>query len=620
MIASFQPLQWHTSKAFQNYRSCGDAYIPCFPVNDPPNVQINASLSALPTIVNVSTGQTSGIRPITETCEIKGESITFTTFENDTYLTGKYYYTATVDGQVYYSDVFQLKNEDCFCFKIEWSHCTYNGIACYDGVFSNALYFTEVTFAAPTYEKIVEGKENGNNQFVASYTRLESYTNLQVMTVCHVNNALQSMAFHDSIVLTDLKTNTEIQLQEVSVTDPTEECYFLTTLTYKEAELESNSCCDEENDFEDNCITEPSNPACNNWDIDINVNGDILELNITGTPPNGTGPLITWSKNGSQLSGTNSIDTQGLPGTYCVRVVYPDCPAKTLCHEILDPCENFNVTINCVGLTIDGIVTGNVSTPIITILDSNGQTVGTSFPTTVTDPGSYIIKVISSPCEFITTKTLAEGACEIDFNIVKTPNDQLTAENVTGCDDNTIIYQWYKQIDDLITPISNNVAITPDESANYILQISCGGCISPRKSYTCIIQEDKIKVEICNDQDNPIHVTGLEVNPVINVNVYCGECDDECNGTLTVRCIKNEDGTVDMCSEFTSPGYSFTVCDSNGNQIGTGDKVSIPPNISETYTIKGEKEGCPNIQATYPYTAPNAGTTGNDQNNPQIVQ
>ena len=615
MITSFQALNWHTSLSQQNSAQCGVVALPCFPDTDLPHFQIPFDNLAIGSVQLVNPKGSAVLTWVVETCEIKEETKSFISFIGDPVIlngqinTGISYYEISLNGTKYYSDLFNVKSIDCFLYKLEWTHCTYNGLSCYDGIYSNVIYLEDPQLASPTYEKNVEGKENGNGEFIASYSRIDKYYNIQALTRCNVNEALQGMVFHDTITLTDLKRNTSELLSDVSISDPTDECYFLTTITYKAAAIESNSCCDDENDFEDNCITEPTDSSCNNYDIGINVSGDILNLDITGTPPNGNGPLITWSKDGSALSGTNSIDTQGLPGNYCVRVVYPDCPAKVVCHEVLDPCSQFNVQVECAGLVIDGIITGETVTPTITITDSNATVVGSSFPTTVPSDGTYIIKVVSGSCEYISTKTLNTGSeCNIQFNISKNSSDELSVSGLTGCGDDTPFYQWYKEIDGLETPFGNSNTITPDETANYIMEVSCGSCIL-RKNRTCIIGADCIPIEIKNWDEMPLN------NQPIIINVTCGECDDECNGQLEVKCVKNPDGTIDLCATFSQPGYTIEVCDQNNNVIGTGEKVPIP-NEDATYIVKATNPDCPTITNTFTFNKANAGLTLRDENNP----
>ncbi len=103
----------------------------------------------------------------------------------------------------------------------------------------------------------------------------------------------------------------------------------------------------------------------------------------------------------------------------------------------------------------------------------------------------------------------------------------------------------------------------------------------------------------------------IEFNPVINVDACCDD-NEECTDVLMITC---DQCTLTVTAD--APGYSFVWCDSNGVELGTGP--SYEATVSDTYTAKATKDGCPQIDTQYVFTKPEAGM-GNAQTNPIVKQ
>jgi len=456
-----------------------------------------------------------------------------------------------------------------------------------------------------------ENIDNGFGTSIDEYFKTRNTYTIDVWMTPGLRQMIGRLRLYDKVSLC-CPDGTEIELDPSSIEpgySPDINKFSTGTITfaYKDSWIckESCGCIDIELESEDDCDTPPED--CD-FTAAVDVSGDNLTINITNPPT--TTPTFTWTKNGSYITNAQSITTNG-SGNYCATVNYPGCPPQTVCHTVLDLCANFNVDLIQNGLTVDGVITGIPSgdTYNVTITDSLGALVGSALPFTAPTEGNYTIKVeTSSGCKQIQVIQVGESSCDWDFSVVKNGNGVLSADFDPVCS-GTPSYIWYQVVNGSAeTQVSTSSTYAPTETGNYILQVSCDGC-TKRQSYMCIVEAQKQQIEICNWDEMPLN------NQPIIINVTCGECDEDCNGQLTVKCVKNPDGTIDICSTFSEPGYTFEVCDSNNNPIGTGDKVAIP-NIDATYTVKASNPDCPTITNTFEFNAANAGLTLRDQNNP----
>jgi len=605
VLTSFQALNWHLSKSDQNYQCCGDSYAPCFPTTDLPHFQIDITNSSpsSPKLVSITYGTEQGLSLAVETCEIDGETVVFASFTGSitNVVDGLAYYEIQVNGNTYYSDVFKIKSPECFRYQLCWDTCGSN-IACYEGVYNNVLYFDKLKQAAPTFEPTVKGKENGNGEFTATYRRLDQYENMFFVGVCHVNAALQGMTNHDNIVLKDLLSNTEQKLSSVTVSDPTNECYFGMTISYKGESIESDGCCDtEHNNFEDNCdpSTDPGEPCPEDYSATLLPDGNGGLIAQAVNPP---GPITSYTMyiNGQPQGPGQSINLTTY-GVYEVRIVSEGCTAIAQ-YIYNDPCANFDVDLICNGLKIDGTITGipDGDTATISICDSDGTEVGTSFPFVADEEGIYTIKVeTESGCTFLANKQLGSTVCDWDFTVVKSDTGVLSADFILDCPNPS--YQWYMVTNGSIeTPAGNTPTLTPTETGNYILEITCDGCVK-RRPFLCIINPEKQQIEICNWPDFNYQTIVEAINNLSNtINVDLTElcekleclCDDTvCKTEFVWACVMGCKLNVDC------PGYTVTWVDANGTFVG----ATYEPTSEVSGTVTITKDGCPPLSLPYEF-------------------
>lgn len=582
MQGLFQPLMWYASRDDQQARCCGFDATPCFPADDLPRFQIKTS-EVIPTVFKIldQSGTTIAQQNLSqETITTSTGTDSYYSYAGATALPdGVYYYS--VNGM--YSDFFRIKRTACFCARISWSSCSYNGAVLYDGIIDEyCIYLEEYNFARPTFDRRVDGKENGFGKFTPSYTALEKYYNLFTIGGDTLNCALQSMAAHDSVSIELLKESKKIDIESISVSDSTEDCTYINTITYKEVgqcDITSLSCCEsefEDSPFVDPCTndTDPGEPCPDDFGVTFEPdgNGNVVAV-VTGAPSSFIGQIFI---NGAPQGSGTSISL-GNFGTYTVLITSEGCTAQDN-YIYQNPCEQFSVSLLISEQTIDGTITGSQNTNIEIIESTSGNVVATAFPATLPD-GTYIVKVQSIDnagnviCEFLREVVLSDDACNVTFDIVKSEAGLLTVENIQNCDSTPSVI-WYK-VDNASNEqiFTTGLSATPDTTAYYIAEINCGSCIV-RKGYFCQT-ENKLLVEVCNLDDLVLPEQSCDCDIQ---NIVCIEC------TLYLH--------KDKCA-----GFSFTWTTPWGVFTNDGP-IPVPESYhGQTVTIDvvANKEGCDSV-------------------------
>lgn len=466
------------------------------------------------------------------------KSCDYTYFPSVPLPNGQYYAVMTIGSKRYFSDLIDVS--DCkkpYRIKAELK-CDNISLGPSGIIVDIGLEGAAVTLVDPetiSQENINDGFGQSVDEF---YKQRDLYT-IDTWMTPGLKQTLSKVKMFDSVTLC-CPDGQEFELDARSLLPSySQDLNKFSTGTivfaYKDSWICKSSCdCfDIPEVFEDDCDLDPDDPACAECEAELVVDGNNLILDITN-PPAGT-PVITWTLNGSYLSSANSINTQGIKGLYQVTLKFPNCPEKTFSHQVLDPCENFSVQLECNGLKIDGVINGipEDDTETISICDSDGVEVGASFPTVVPDEGVYTIKVETQPsgCTFITNKEVGDPLCEWQFHIEKDANGLLSPVFDIPCDD-TPTYIWSQIVNaNDATQVGFNADYQPTESGLYVLQITCGGCVK-EEQYVCIIVPNKTQIEICNwEEMPPITIDGsdINVNTTVDLSVLTDWLSDPAN-------------------------------------------------------------------------------------------
>lgn len=164
---------------------------------------------------------------------------------------GKYYYRLQIGRQVFYSEVFEIRNAEsleCGHRLFATTECQYkNGIFYGNGYFEN-IYFENFE-DYPTIRRSEVTATNGNQEVT-----VKSYRNAhrRVLTFPGVfDNSLlgfYALRDYDLIRLTNLETNELLNLTDYSFshTADVSECLSVGTVSFERTGLIGSGCCDEE--------------------------------------------------------------------------------------------------------------------------------------------------------------------------------------------------------------------------------------------------------------------------------------------------------------------------------------------------------------------------------------
>lgn len=574
---------------------------------------------------------------------------------------GCYYLEISIgNGKVVYTDNFNIKCNVCYCIEFA-NDCDSEDFGHYSTGFKNRIFFEsfEPTGGSVTenFTPITDGF--GINKFLyGSVTG--SYTANAVMS----DSMVQSMLFvntFDSKKIINKEANCDWELTRFNASGGGG-CKFAGSLSWDlKTRLKLDGCCDSayENAPYVDCNDDPDPPLeCEGFAVTLNVNGTLLTYSITNNPDPNLPIIVSWFLNGSYLGTASSVEKGGY-GTYKVRVKIGNCTAEDE-YICLDPCANFSVELVKNGLKIDGAVNGvpEGESETVVICDSDGNVVGNGFPTIVPEQGIYTVKVTTESCEFIQLCPLVDPLeCDFDFELTKDENGTVSPifnPQPTG----TLSYLWYAYYSGTIKSfIGTSSSITPNQTGFYELTVTNnvnGEICSVTKGIMCIIDEDKLKVIICNDLTNPISVDvdippieipAIDVNveippieippieippieiPPIDVNLpdcldvnikneclFVKECPECTTGDVTFNC---EDCILTI--QLTGyEGYTWELTDPNNNAVpftfGEPLNLNAPPTgigIEGTYTLTGTLQGCPQVVLTYEHEIPNAGEDTN---------
>ena len=463
------------------------------------------------TYVNLSTGQTFNSIAETVTITQGGESQIFTCHEAKTLPPGKYcVQLKSPTNKDYFSELFQIT--DCktpYRLKAELL-CDNVSLGPAGKVVDMGIEAANLTTieAETISEQIID---NGYGQKLDESFKQRDLQTIDLWMTPGLKQVLSRLRMYDKVVLC-CPDGTELELDPSSLStsyasDPYKFSTGTLTFACKDAWLCKTSCCDPITiESTDDCNTDPTDPACNDCDVEITVAGNVLTMTETGTAPAGS-PVVVWTKDGSYLATGNSINTNGVPGNYCLSVTYPDCPVKTDCHTVIDACQLFDISAAVAGCKIDAVANGIPDSDVINweICDQDGTVVGTSLPLTVDEGGTYIIKAITIPsnCQAIESVVVIKtDNCVHSVSITKT--DGILTGVIADCPDGSVTSGFWTSLqEDGSEPIvSTGLTYQPTETGCFTFHGVCDGC-EKVVSIFCKVDVDKLQMEICNWDEMP---------------------------------------------------------------------------------------------------------------------
>lgn len=501
----------------------------------------------------------------------------------------------------------------------------------------NSIPIDEANTISISPEILSNNVQNGFGQEKPLFSKKRSIQTIDIFSSIGFVEQLQYLCLYDYVNIVDKEGNKVFELDPESITVTVagdgSQCCFIANLTFatKDSWICKNSCACSAYDgtFETDCEDNTNEPTeCDLWTVECEDNDGVLSLNI-GNPPAGQ-PTITWTYNGPGsnsgfLGSANSINTNNQPGSYTATVNFPGCPPKSATCIIIDPCATFNVQIAVAGCKIDS-VENNVpagETVMYEVCDSEGTVVSTSLPYTAPEDSpsqTYLVKWTAGPCSGLMPVFVAKDTnCEHSVSISKDADGNLTGQ-IDNCPDGASVQGVWEGIttngSNVFQQVATGFAFTPTETGSYRFTGVCDGCSISTEPILCIIEPDKLQVEICNWDEFPqviVNVPEPNITIINNINACCDE--EDCGCTFNIRCVANDVNDASQGATTTiellegCDSATFEVIDPNGQSLGTG--------LTYQFTVKGIHQiivtngDCSETQQ-YDFCLPDAGELSGD--------
>lgn len=506
----------------------------------------------------------------------------------------------------------------------------------------NSIPIDEANTIAISPEILSNNVQNGFGQSKPLFSKKRSLQTIDIFSSIGFVDQLQYLCLYDYVNIVDKEGNKVFEIEPESITvtaaGDASQCCFIANLTFatNDSWLCKSSCACSAYDgtFETDCEDNTNEPTeCDLWTVECEDNDGVLTLNI-GSPPAGQ-PTITWTYNGPGsnngfLGSANSINTNNQPGSYTATVKFPGCDPKSATCIIMDPCATFSVEVAVAGCKIDS-VENNVpagETVMYEVCDSEGTVVSTSLPYTApedSDSQTYLVKWTAGPCSGLMPVFVAKDTnCEHSVSVTKDADNNLTGQ-IDNCPDGASVQGVWEGIttsgSNVFQQVATGFAFTPTETGSYRFTGVCDGCSISTEPILCIIEDEKLKIEICPNEFTDtliqaingisISVPAPNITIINNVDVCCDEdCDCGCNCTYNLQCIANDVNDASQGATLTiiptggCDGVTFTVTDPNGQVLGTG--LSFQLNTKGIHTISISGEDCTG-SSEYDFCLPDAG-------------
>lgn len=423
------------------------------------------------------------------------------------------YIQVNVNGQDWYSEPFVMCSS--VTHKLSWTNSCNRNFAYYGDGFTNELYFDELYWNRPVFEKEREFNKNGVGKEYSHKITTKKIYSFTVIAPDYLIDAYEALEFHDTVILEDISTSEKIYLSNIRVDVASDEkdAYHEVTIRYEVDQDEQPFGHQVEDPFAVGCCEPLSfevieggfggggGASCVGFDVSINVSGTVLTYTTSNEPSEGT-LLQTWFKDGVVIGNGSSV-TMGGFGVYRVQVSKGDCSANDE-HTYVDVCANWSVTPLVDGLVVSANSSGETESVSYELRDDSQTLVSSSLPFTVSTAGTYTLTATMGSCskEFILNPsgTAASHTASI------TRNGTTLTGNQTGCS-GTLTHRWELDEGNGAVQVGSNQTFEVTKNGLYIYYAICDGVEASAQK---VVLDVCLPVSICNPDDikTTVNVTG----------------------------------------------------------------------------------------------------------------
>jgi hypothetical protein len=460
--------------------------------------------SAITTIQRITVaGSATALTPTITTIDQLGITYNIYTLAAQQPAYGSYYYSYTVGGVIYYSDVFNIL--DCtFNFEIKYSN-TCSTVLTGNDTHLNKMEFQNLEFVPIGVEGFTNEIENGANDTIVVSSTSRAIWQIDILGDRSILERLRYVKNFDTVIFTIYGEDYTVRRNSIKVdADPINK-EFRITLEFTQETLDTVEDCSCDGFGTLEVVGTVDDVECAGLTIAITQTGpQVLHGALTGTPAGDY--TLKWYKNGvymTELSLTGDIKVLSEAAYYELRLKAVGCIEKVTAYQYTNACDGFKV----IETAIEGVISANYTgipdgeTVTVSILNSANTGVSTSLPYTASVSGVHSIVATAGSC--ITTKTFyvnvsSLNSCthEVDISV---SGDILTAvmSNVVGTP--VITYKWERQdITGVLTQVSLDDNFTPIVTGIYFVTAIIDGCSSVSSAQLFVI-EGAINVVVQND-------------------------------------------------------------------------------------------------------------------------
>lgn len=410
---------------------------------------------------------------------------------------GKYY----VEIGDFCSDFFKICDWEA-CYKIEFGNdCdSRSGIGGVLGTF----WIEQIEFERQQTETVSEEKTNGRGEVIVTRLSSKKIESFNVPGNDSLYESLSNLDQYDTVKLVNIETGQEWDMQEVSVQPGEGECIFPLTLSFVNAILSKDNCCDIDSPFIDGCDDNGGDPNvdCTGFDVALNadLNTGLLTYTESNVPANADPAVITWSEGGSFVGSGSSISL-GAFGVYTVTIRRGNCVA-TDSFTFLNPCENMQLTIAVNGPVISGSASGDTNI-VIEIINSQNQVIGTGLPFTVPlaqGDGFYTVRAAGDDCEAQETRFVQVTPplpCDHDVNI--SVNGAIVTGLLTNCSSLDSEFIEYEDENGNVSTVTQGNTWTAIVTGIYWYNAICAGCLKRVQRLVIVEDDGDDCIKLCPD-------------------------------------------------------------------------------------------------------------------------
>ena len=432
-------------------------------------------------------------------------------------ITGDYYIKITIDGIVYYSEQFTMGCS--WTHNLSWTNSCDLSELYYGGNFFNRLYFKELEFQRPEYERLRELKKDGfGKETVISSQMFKRYA-FQMLVPDYALDGIFALAEHDTVSIQPF-TEASIPIVDIDVTieGSPNDCEHIVTISFRvdNEQLSKTACCGsvyQNEEFENDCPDWPGGDpgptaGCEDFDVTMNVDlvGGLLGFTEVGVPADCTSQSIVWTYTplggASQAVGSGTGISLGGFGEYTVTVTRCGC-VKSDSFTYSDPCGSFELEVSINGNVINASVSGEPSGCSTTwkITNGTGTIVATTSSYAVTATDNYTIEATCGTCiASMMVYVSVDSTTECSHTATISRADTILNAIVIGCA-GVVTYAWELDTGTGFVVVGSSATYTMAENGTYRLTVYCDSCPIQDQITVLDFIKDCLKVEICNWPD-----------------------------------------------------------------------------------------------------------------------